>query len=90
MATYTERYEAVTFPAAKNLRCPGECGKKVRRQKTFQQTISPFNRNAEGQVKTRPEIFAELRAQAEEWQQKPELCTPCGDWDVTGDEGPPV
>lgn len=74
--TYTERYEPMTWQTSKRLPCP-DCGKKIRRQTTFRQTISPFNKDAEGLPKTRREILAELREQAAEWEQKPERCTPC-------------
>jgi len=74
MTTY--RYAEVAWPTSKRLQCP-DCGKKLRRQTTFSQTLNPFNRNAEGQPKTRQEILAELRAEAAEWEQTPEQCTPC-------------
>lgn len=81
--TYTERYEPVTWQTSKRVACP-DCGKKVRRQKTFSQTVSPFNKNAEGQPKTELEITAELREQAAKWENEPERCTPCHEtwWDA--------
>lgn len=82
MATYTQRFEPVTWQASKSLPCPGGCGKKVRRQRTFSQTLNPWNKNADGQPKTDLEITSELRAQAEEWQQKPEPCTSCSEANV--------
>lgn len=78
MTSYTQKFESVPLPASKNLPCPG-CGKKVRRSRTFSQTINPFNKNAAGQAKTRQEILAELRERAAAWKQEPEQCTPCAD-----------
>lgn len=46
--------------------CPG-CGKTVWRQRRFSQTLNPFNRNADGTVKTERDIMVELRAEAAEW-----------------------
>jgi hypothetical protein len=70
------RFAEVAWPTSKRLPCP-DCGKKVRRQTKFWQTLNPFNKNAAGQPKTEQEILAELRAEAAEWEQKPEQCTPC-------------
>lgn len=42
-------------------------GKKRQKTETFCQTINPFNRNAAGQVKSRDEIMAELKAQRDAW-----------------------
>ena len=43
-------------------------GKKRRRQKTFYQTVNPFNKNADGSVKTRAEVYAAVRAEARAWE----------------------
>jgi hypothetical protein len=59
MPTY--RFREIKHQASKNLPCPG-CGKKVRRQRTFGQTLNPFNKNADGKVKTELEIVRELNA----------------------------
>ena len=69
MSTRTIRFEPIKWPASKNLPCP-DCGKKVRRQKTFEMTISPFNKNPDGTVRTRPEINAALRDKAAAWEQE--------------------
>ena len=47
-------------------------GKKVRRQKTFSQTINPFNVKEDGTVKTRLDIQRELVAEAKEWENASE------------------
>lgn len=48
-------------------KCPA-CGKRVLRSRTFEQTVNPFNRNANGVPKTWEEVFADVRAQADAWQ----------------------
>lgn len=76
MPTYT--FEKVTWPASKRLPCP-DCGKKVKRSTTFMQTLNPFNKTEGGQIKDRSQIWKELRAEAEVWEQEPVPCTGCGE-----------
>lgn len=66
MRTTVYTYEVVPRLVHKTFRCT-VCGRPGRRQRTFRQTINPFNKNAEGQVKTRAEIQEELKAQAATW-----------------------
>ncbi len=74
MSTYTVRYEQVGH---KNLPCPG-CGKKIRRQRTFTGTISPYNKDPEtGLPRTRQQIHEHLHKVAGAWQAKPEMHTDC-------------
>jgi len=47
-------------------------GKKMRRQKTFSQTLNPFNTKPDGTVKNRMDIHRELVAQAKEWENSDE------------------
>lgn len=72
------RFEEIKQKAKKTVPCD-ECGKKVTRQRTFSQTINPFNKNADGNPKTSREISEELAAECREWEAKQtgELCTPC-------------
>ena len=60
-------YEPVRTHRTRTGRCP-VCGKTVRRQRTFQQTINPFNRNPDGTVKTYDEVLAAAHAQADKWE----------------------
>lgn len=69
-------FERVRYSATKTLPCPS-CAKKVRRQRTFVQTINPYNLNADGQPASRPEIVEKLRAEAKVWRMEPEHCTSC-------------
>ncbi len=74
MPTY--RFREIKHQASKSLPCPA-CGKKLRRQRTFGQTLNPFNKNADGQVKTELEIVRELNATAAEWETEPESHPAC-------------
>lgn len=49
-----------------------ENGKKRQKTKKFYQTINPYNRNTEGSVKTREEIWAEIMKESEDWQKSDE------------------
>ena len=46
--------------------CPN-CGKRRTRTKRFWQTENPWNRNADGSVKSRAEIWESVNAEADEW-----------------------
>jgi hypothetical protein len=74
MPTY--RFERVPLTASKSVPCT-ECGKKVRRQRTFEQTLNPFNKTADGRVKTYKDIYPELRAKADAWKAEPETHPKC-------------
>lgn len=74
MPTYT--FAKVEHRATKNVKCDG-CGKRLKRSTTLFQTLSPFNKTADGELKTREQIMTELRAKALEWQGEREWCAPC-------------
>jgi hypothetical protein len=75
--TETVRFEEVKHQATKNLPCPG-CGKKVRRQRTFANTINPWNQDpATGLPRTRQEIRGKLREDAAAWELEPVTCAVC-------------
>lgn len=44
-----------------------ETGKKRQQTKKFWQTISPFNKNEDGSVKTREQILNEIKAKRDAW-----------------------
>lgn len=69
MPTY--RFEEIKWPASKRVPCAGGCGKKLTRSTTFSQTLNPFNKNSEGAIKTRREIWSELKREADEWVAAP-------------------
>jgi hypothetical protein len=76
MPDQTIRFAEVKHIAIKSVPCE-VCGKKVRRQQTFWQTLNPFNKNASGFPKDASEIRAELRVVAAEWEQQPERHARC-------------
>jgi len=75
--SYTVRFEVVSEHARKSTKCTG-CGKRLQRQRTFTQTLSPFNKY-QGQLKTRERIEEELIKAALDWEQEPETCRDCLD-----------
>ncbi len=60
-------FREVAITRTKTGKCP-HCGKSARRTEKFWQTINPYNRNAEGFVKTPGEITLELERHAMEWE----------------------
>jgi len=75
--TETIRFQAIGLTVRKTVKCSG-CGKRLSRQRRFEQTLNPYNRR-DGIPKTREQIFEEERAAAAEWKQQPETCTACLD-----------
>lgn len=43
-------------------------GKTKIQQKTFEQTINPFNKNPDGSIRSRQEILVELKKEIAKWQ----------------------
>lgn len=76
MTIYT--FEVVKQRASKRLPCPN-CGKKVSRQTTLEQTINPYNLNPDRSMKSRADINRELIAEASTWKTIPELCRGCSE-----------
>ena len=74
MATYT--FDKVTHHVTKRVPCR-RCGKKLGRSTILSQTINPFNKGADGQPKTREQIRAELRAEAETWYPTNDIHAGC-------------
>lgn len=71
------RFQEIRHQGRKNLPCPS-CGKKVRRTRSFTQTVNPFNRNDDGSVRTPYEIRQALMAEARVWESEPVPCATCG------------
>lgn len=65
-ATY--RYEPIRRTARKKTLCQGGCGRKLDRQRTFTQTINPFNRNPDGTPRNYRQVWASLGEECEAWQ----------------------
>jgi hypothetical protein len=66
MTTYI--FPEVEHRVQRRIDCAAGCGKKLTRTRTFSQTINPFNKNAAGEVKSRSEIYEELKVEAAKWQ----------------------
>jgi hypothetical protein len=64
MPTY--RFQEVAHTERRRATCPG-CGKRRGVQRTFTQTVNPFNTNADGTVKTYPEVYRAVREQGQAW-----------------------
>lgn len=53
-----------------------KCGKRLTRSKTFEHTVNPFNKNPDGSVKSRLEVYAAVTKEAKDWM--PEfICYQC-------------
>lgn len=70
------KFNEVKLYSVKNCKC-SECGKRLRRQKKFYQTLNPWNVNANGECKTRQEIIDELKEKVVSWESESELCANC-------------
>ena len=73
----------ITFEAVKSFgdrvgKCSA-CGKRVRRTKTFEHTINPWNKNDRGEPKIYAEVLADVGAERDEWLLTPLLCKKCED-----------
>lgn len=64
MPSYT--YTGPIRKAVRKGACP-TCGKPATRSGTFQKTVNPFNKNADGTVKTWAQVEAAVKAEAEAW-----------------------
>lgn len=76
MRTYTHRFDGPTVQARKRVNCEN-CGRVVRRARTFQHTVNPFNKRDDGTPKTWDEVREDVKAEAEAWKQRPERCSAC-------------
>lgn len=75
MATVT--FNEVSTHGSKSVKCAAGCGRTLKRSRRFYQTLSPFNKNAAGTLKTRDEIFEELLVERRAWVDEPETCKQC-------------
>lgn len=76
MATVT--FNEVAMHGMKSVKCAGGCGRTLKRSRKFWQTLSPFNKKASGELKSRDEIYDELVAERNAWIAEPEKCKHCG------------
>lgn len=59
------RFEVVALRAQK--KWTDERGKRHQATEKFWQTISPFNKNVDGSIKTREQILEELKIERDRW-----------------------
>lgn len=69
-------FKEVSITVKKSGECP-VCHGTASRSKKFFQTISPFNRTADNQVKTEDQIYEELLAKSAAWKLEPTLHAKC-------------
>lgn len=69
------RFKEVTLTGKKSGLC--KCGKRRTRSKTFMQTLNPFNTNPDGSLKTREDIYPQLREKIAAWKLEPITCKDC-------------
>jgi len=53
------------------------CGRKCQVTREFSQTVNPFNRGADGGMKTRAAIMQENARDAAAWNETPLVCKGC-------------
>lgn len=63
MTTY--RFQEVSLRGTRHWK--DAAGKRHQETRRFFQTVNPFNKNADGTEKTRPQILDELRAERDAW-----------------------
>jgi hypothetical protein len=71
-----ETYSEISFTFEKSGKC-SVCGKRRKRIQRFWQTYNPYNRRADGQVKTPQEIRDEVVAKGRAWRDAPMVCASC-------------
>lgn len=69
-------YERVEHWVSKTVPCRF-CGKKIKRSTTLGQTLSPFNKDTDGNLKTERQIRAELNAKAKTWHPHNDIHAKC-------------
>lgn len=70
------QFPVVKLKASRSGTC-SVCHAGRRRARTFEQTLNPWNKNSNGQPKTREEAMAELTIEAQQWTQGPLVCRAC-------------
>lgn len=63
-------FNEVHLSGSKSGICP-ICGKKAKRSTKVYQTLSPFNKNKNGLLKSRDEILQEITVELQDWKDDP-------------------
>lgn len=66
MRTARVRFDEIAVKATRRWVDPST-GKKRQETKVFWQTLNPFNKNADGSIKTAEQIRAEVTSQRDAW-----------------------
>lgn len=72
----TVTFREVALRGRKRVPCQS-CGKFITRQRKFWQTLNPFNKKPDGELKQASDIHAELRDEQRKWTEEPEKCSGC-------------
>ena len=72
----TTNYNEVGFRHTKSGKC-SVCGKQASRTKHFYQTINPFNKDKDGNIKDGGQIWKELDIECKRWQKEPVIHARC-------------
>ena len=71
-------YDKIERTFRKTVKCFYSCGRYVTRQKTFMQTMNPFNVHELTKLpKDFQQIVRELHEEGDRWQLVPETCPHC-------------
>lgn len=62
----TTTYDRVKATAKREVTCPGCHGKRTI-QRTFYQTVNPFNKNEDGTIKTYRQVWRSVTDEAKAW-----------------------
>jgi hypothetical protein len=69
-------FRSIGYSAKKTGKCI-VCGKQCSRSNKFYQTQNPFNKNANGEIKTEDEIYKELGIEEKLWRKSPMMHEKC-------------
>lgn len=70
--TTTYTFDGPSVPVERHGKCP-TCDKPVTRRRTFSRTVNPFNKRADGEIKSWDEVYADVKAEAQAWDPGPEV-----------------
>lgn len=70
-------FQRIKVVATRNMVCERGCGRKTKRQRTFECTVNPFNKNKDGSVKSVSEVRAQAQEKADKWRPDPYTCRKC-------------
>lgn len=68
MRTITRTFQEISVKAVH--KWTDENGKKRQKTKTFSQTLNPYNRNPDGSIRTKADIYSVICAERDAWMEK--------------------